>query len=97
MKRGWVHGYGHLREYTMKELTSILQACDFTILRKGFLQPRVIDTLRRLNKKGFFLPIITVYYLIIFMIPQFRTVLRVDCYKPVKGYRRIDGVYEAQE
>ena len=41
MKRGWVHGYGHIHEYTAKEIASLVENCGFTITERRFLQERV--------------------------------------------------------
>ena len=39
MKQGWVHRHGHIREYTMKEVLSLLERCGFAIIRRGYLSP----------------------------------------------------------
>lgn len=82
IKSGWVHGYGHLREYTMKEVASILKACDLTISKKKFLQPSAMDTFKKIRKMGFFALVKGVYYLICALIPSFRTTIYIECYKP---------------
>jgi SAM-dependent methyltransferase len=41
MKKGWVHGYGHVHEYTAKEIASLVENCGFTISERRFLQERV--------------------------------------------------------
>jgi len=38
LNKDWVHGHGHIHEYTMKEMVGVLENCGFQILRKGFLR-----------------------------------------------------------
>ncbi len=77
MKQGWVHGHGHAREYTMKELLSILTGCNFTILRREFVgatpNVRAIRNVYQL--------MLQVYRLICLIIPSLRGIIFVECYK----------------
>ena len=81
MKKTWVHGHGHIHEYTMKEIASLLEACNFTISSKKFLQPRVVDDFKKSNKSGT-LPLIRgIYHAVGFLIPPFRATNYIECYK----------------
>ena len=81
MKRGWVHGRGHIREYTMKEVTSMLKASGFTISKKRFLQPGLLDVIRGPNSKGILNIALAAYYLVGLGVPSFRRVVTINCYK----------------
>jgi SAM-dependent methyltransferase len=50
MKKGWIHGYGHPREYTMKECTAILESCSFRIQKRKFLHPDLKASKRQTNR-----------------------------------------------
>jgi SAM-dependent methyltransferase len=78
MKKGWVHGHGHIHEYTMKEIVGLLEACDFKVSSKKFLQPRVLDDFKTSNKNR---PLIIIPRAITFLIPSFREINYVECYK----------------
>ncbi len=98
MKQGWVHGHGHVREYTMKEILSILRGCAFTILRKEFIgtAPRVRPkkplvaflfsgnmTAPRMRRiRTLHYLVLQVYFLTCLAIPPFREVIYIECYKP---------------
>lgn len=84
MSHEW-HGYGHLHEYTMKEIVSKLKGCKFTILSKEFLlqQPRLLGSTEshRSNKWGIFPVIRGIYHGMIFLVPSFRHIIYVECSK----------------
>ena len=80
MKKGWVHGHGHIHEYTMKEIVSLLEACNFTISSKKFLQPSVVDSFKKSNNRGT-LPLRGIYHVVGFLIPSFRATIYIECYK----------------
>jgi SAM-dependent methyltransferase len=42
-----IHGHGHLREYTLTEATTLLTAAQFQIRSMQYLQPSVMDVLKR--------------------------------------------------
>lgn len=46
--KDWVHGHGHIHEYTMKEIVSILEGCNYTIEKKMYISPKPWDS-NRLN------------------------------------------------
>lgn len=79
-----IRGLGHIREYTMKELTSILHAADFTVSKKKFLQSSLKAPLYKPNKRGFFTLIRVLYYVAALLIPSFRTTIYVECQKPAE-------------
>ena len=79
MKKGWVHGYGHIHEYTAKEIGSVLVNSGFTISERKFLQERVcavfdyggtgrLHTLMRVGCR-----------LVALAVPSFRTTIWMDC------------------
>lgn len=83
MSEEW-HGYGHLHEYTMKEIISKLEGCNFTILSKEYLLPKLKllgQSGSHRRKKWGILPLIrrVVYYGIIFLVPSFRTIIYIEC------------------
>lgn len=45
-KKEAAHGHGHLHEYTLKELEALVSKCDFRILNKGWVGPKIADSLR---------------------------------------------------
>ncbi len=47
MKKGWIHGHGHLHEYTMAEIVSIVERVGFRVASRRHLRPRALHTLRR--------------------------------------------------
>jgi SAM-dependent methyltransferase len=76
-KRGWVHGYGHVREYTMKEVTEILSYYNFIILKKKFISSnpnvRSIENSYQLLEQ--------LYLLVCLLVPAFRETMYLECYK----------------
>jgi SAM-dependent methyltransferase len=78
MKKEWVHGHGHIHEYTMKEIVCLLEACNFAVSRKKFLQPRVRDAFKTSHGNR---PLVIVYRAIMILIPPFRPTNYVECYK----------------
>jgi len=86
MKRGWVHGHGHIHEYTMREITSLLETCNFVIARRKFLQPSIRDVLRG-RAWGSFAKSKTLrlaralYYVVCSVIPAFRPTIFIVCLK----------------
>lgn len=81
-KEDWVHGCGHVREYTMKECIRILRINDFIIKEKKY--DACWDRLVRLewieNPKRFLLIFpIFVYDLICLLTPPFRNNIYIVC------------------
>lgn len=77
-KRGWIHGHGHVREYTMKELLCVLiSSCNFKILKKQFISPtpsiRSIRSAYQLASQT--------YRLARLLMPTFRTEIYIEGYK----------------
>lgn len=81
MKKGWVHGHGHIHIYTMKEITSLLKACNFTISNKKFLQQSIWDAFKNSNKVAILRLIHWVYLIVGLLIPSFRSTIYIECYK----------------
>lgn len=44
-KKDWVHGHGHLHEYTLSELAGVVAHSGFKIEKRGYLRPSVTDAL----------------------------------------------------
>ena len=76
-KRGWVHGYGHVREYTMKEVTEILGNYNFIISKKKFIS--INPNVRSIKNTKMFLE--QAYLLVCLLVPAFRQTIYVECYK----------------
>lgn len=75
MKRGWVHGHGHIREYTMKEILSILERCNFTILKKKKIQATPsICAIKNIHQLA-----MQIYNLICLTVPAFRSTIFIEC------------------
>ncbi len=47
MKRGWMHGYGHVHEYTRRELLTVLRRAGFRIDRTCGINFRARDAIRQ--------------------------------------------------
>lgn len=82
MKKGWIHGYGHPREYTMKECTTILEACNFKILKRKFLHPNLQVSKRQTKRSIILFLLLTLpYHFACLFIPSFRATISVTCRK----------------
>lgn len=46
MKKDWLHGHGHLHEYTMGEIVSIVEGVGFRVAARRYLRPDALHTLR---------------------------------------------------
>jgi SAM-dependent methyltransferase len=42
-----IHGHGHLREYTMRELKQLFATSDLKLTQCRFIQPRILDVFKR--------------------------------------------------
>lgn len=77
-KRGQVlHGFGHVREYTMKEILSLLYSCNFTVSKKQLLS--YTPSIRSI--KNPYQLIVQTYRLVCLLVPAFRSTIFVECYK----------------
>ena len=81
MRKDWVHGHGHLHEYTMKEIVSVLKACGFKIAKKGFLHPKVTDGLRWPGRSLNARLLRAAYHAAQGLWPAFGTQIFVECHK----------------
>lgn len=78
MKKGWVHGHGHIHEYTKKEILSLCEQAGLRISRVQMLSINPFDVLsirKRHNLVNF------LYYGVIFVVPQLRTTIYIECYR----------------
>jgi SAM-dependent methyltransferase len=84
MSKEW-HGYGHLYEYTMKEIVSKLEGCNFRILSKEYLLPeaRLLGSSEshRTNRLGIMPAIRAIYNALLFLVPSFRHIIYIECSK----------------
>lgn len=74
----WLHGHGHIHEYTKKEIFSLCKSINFKISYAEMLSTNPMDLLREKGKcslKGFLCSCIA------FLVPQFRRVIYVECDK----------------
>lgn len=74
MSRTW---HDHIHEYTMKEIASLLEACNFTILNKKYVcanaaKERWVSSLIR-----------RIYDAVVLLIPPFRSTIHIECLKEV--------------
>lgn len=76
-KRGWVHGYGHVREYTMKEILCVLRSCNFTVSKKQLIS--ATPSLRLIRNP--YQLVAQTYRLACLLMPTFRSTIYVECYK----------------
>lgn len=76
-KRGWVHGYGHVREYTMKEILRVLCSCNFTVSKKQFLSAK--PSVRSIRNP--YQLVAQIYRLACLLMPTCRTIVHIECYK----------------
>jgi SAM-dependent methyltransferase len=49
LKKDWVHGHGHVHEYTLRELRAILPRVGFTMLEQRYLSHTPIDMLKNVR------------------------------------------------
>ena len=82
MKEGWVHGYGHPREYTMKECLTVLGAAGFTIVKRKFIHPPLSKQVKQKERSGLLLTWLA--YPVYLLIPSFRAKIYIECRKPLK-------------
>jgi SAM-dependent methyltransferase len=78
MNKDWIHGHGHVREYTYKEILSLCKSVGFEILEFQMRSRSPFEVLRNAQKFNFskFL-----YCCVTFFIPQFRSNIYVECRK----------------
>lgn len=81
MKKGHVHGHGHLHEYTLKEIAALLENCGFAITRKGFLRPRVSDALSMPGHSWTQRLLRGAYHTAQALWPAFATQILIECYR----------------
>jgi hypothetical protein len=76
-KKDGVHGHGHIHEYTQKEILTLCKSVNFRISN---VQMTPIMPLEMLQKKEFNL-IKFIYGCITFLVPSFRAIIYIECYK----------------
>ena len=79
MMRGWVHGYGHIHEYTAKEIASVLEGSGFKIVSRRLLQERISTVLNDDGTSGLHTALRVVCGAAAFIIPSFRTTILLHC------------------
>jgi len=81
INRERAHGYGHIREYTMKEIIQIVKSCKFIITKKKYIFQSLQR--RRENMRARESQLFTVTcYLIASLLPSLQTTIHIECYKP---------------
>lgn len=78
MKKEWVHGHGHIHEYTKKEILTLCDSVNLKILRIEFQSTTPLQLLR-MKKKVSLMRFL--YCCITFCFPPFRTNIYVECSK----------------
>ncbi len=82
-KDDWVHGHGHVREYTMKECISILKDNGF-VIEKATFEPYwdIIDVqYLKVGGRAYLIPFMVIYYLCCLIFPGFRSGIYIICKK----------------
>jgi SAM-dependent methyltransferase len=78
----------HLHEYTMKEITSMLKACDLVILGRKYLRHSPTDAFRGFQEGSLLRSLSRVVYRGIaplLMVPSFGDTIYLECSKPMEG------------
>lgn len=73
MKQGWVHGYGHIREYTMKECLHYLKSSGFEISARRFISP-----LPHWPSNSLSSVVTECYHILCLAVPSFRAVIHIE-------------------
>ncbi len=82
LKSDWVHGHGHIREYTRQEIISLLKSCDFTVDKTEFIQSLVEWHCLFPSRDCVIRPIIRALHRIaLFLCPPFRKTIYAECCK----------------
>lgn len=81
MQKNWIHGHGHVHEYTVKEITGLLAACGFQIARMDMLQPPVRSPLREDEISTSYALAKTAYLAFAYLVPNFRQTICIECHK----------------
>jgi len=76
MNRDWVHGHGHLHEYTRNEIADLCRRVGFTVVRSEMISAGPLDTVRQ---KGAFRLGRLLYHSIAAVVPGFRFTILVEC------------------
>ncbi len=78
MKKGWVHGHGHIHEYTKKELLFLCKSVDFKVTQVRMLS---INPFEGVALRKRIAPIRFLYDSVLFLVPPFRTTVNIECNK----------------
>jgi len=78
MNKDWLHGHGHLHEYTRSEILSLCRAAQLRATHVEMLAISPWDMLRGRMK---FRPKQFLYYSVVSMFPSFRGCIHVECCK----------------
>lgn len=79
MKKDWVHGHGHLHEYTKQELCLVLKRCRLTIETIKYLAPCPQSFMRQRGQKLIPQVLKIGYYTALALVPSFRPVIYCEC------------------
>ncbi len=77
LNKGWVHGHGHIHEYTKKEILSLCKSVNFKISKVQMISITPLESLRKKewNLMRF------LYCCTTYLVPSFRAVIYIECYK----------------
>lgn len=78
MNKKWVHGHGHIHEYTKQELLSLCKSMNFNILNVHMLSIRPSEVSQ---VSGKFSIVRFLYYCALSFVPPFRTHIYIECCK----------------
>ncbi|MBN1846920.1 MAG: class I SAM-dependent methyltransferase [Sedimentisphaerales bacterium] len=87
MKLDWVHGHGHIREYTRQEIIGLLRNCHFRIDRCEYLESATDRAAGRRPGRAWHRWIEPFYGLAVRLFAPFRPVILLECRKGADGTR----------
>ena len=80
MRKNYIHGHGHLHEYTKKEIVSLCQAAGFKVVQVEMLSEPLSQLLKTIPYK---FPHKLGYHFLKNCCPGFRNTIQIDCLKSV--------------
>lgn len=78
LRKDWVHGHGHLHEYTKREIMHYCSAAGFAIERANMISPGLRDLSRKIGRTGIGG---LAYGAVVRLFPAFRRIIHLECRK----------------
>jgi SAM-dependent methyltransferase len=79
LRKDWVHGHGHLHEYTRREIVRLCRGAGFAVDRTHMISPGLRDLARRIGRTGIGG---LAYGALVRLVPAFRRIIHLECRKP---------------